>query len=343
MDDELLDREMPENKDISRAARPPIRVLFVCTGNSARSIMAEALLRRKGGADFQVASAGTKPRGVNPLTLRVLDEAGVDASGARSKSVTEFLHQPWDYVITVCDRARQTCPVFPGSHESLHWGYDDPDEAEGSAAERLDAFRRVMTLINERIGVFVPIALRDRRRAGGSRRRAGMKDGSAGPSQVELHLLRHADAGDPDAWQGSDDERPLSDTGRRQSERLAHFLADAGFRPDIIVSSPKLRALETARIVGERLQVKVMLDARLGDDASLSAVEGVLTSAGDVRRPVLVGHDPDFSALVSVLCGASGVPLRKAALARIDAERPLAAGGGLLRWLVPPDLLGNER
>jgi arsenate reductase len=143
---------------------PPIRVLFVCTGNSARSIMAEAILRRKGGADFEVASAGTEPRGVNPLTLRVLEEADVDASGARSKSVTEFLDQPWDYVITVCDRARQTCPVFPGSHQSLHWGYEDPDEAVGSEAERLEEFRRVMTLINERIGLFVPIALRERGR-----------------------------------------------------------------------------------------------------------------------------------------------------------------------------------
>jgi phosphohistidine phosphatase len=164
-----------------------------------------------------------------------------------------------------------------------------------------------------------------------------------GARQVELYLLRHADAGDPDSWQGNDDERPLSDKGRRQSERLGRFLVDGGFRPDVIVSSPKLRALDTARIVGDRLKVKVMLDERLGDDASLSAVEGVLASAGDVRRPVLVGHDPDFSALLALLCGSSRVPLRKAALARIDADRPLAAGGGVLRWLVPPDLLGKER
>ncbi len=141
-------------------SRPPIRVLFVCTGNSARSIMAEALLRRKGGADFEVASAGTEPRGVNPLTVRVLEEAGIDASGARSTSVTEYLGQRWDYVVTVCDQARESCPVFPGSHESLHWGYDDPDEAEGSEAERLAEFRRVMILINERIGLFAPIARR---------------------------------------------------------------------------------------------------------------------------------------------------------------------------------------
>jgi phosphohistidine phosphatase len=163
------------------------------------------------------------------------------------------------------------------------------------------------------------------------------------PKQVELHMLRHADAGDPDRWQGSDDERPLSDKGRRQSERLAGFLADVGFRPDVIVSSPKLRALDTARIVGKRLKTDVIIDERLGEDASLSAVEGVLAARGDVRRPLLVGHDPDFSALVALLCGSSRVPLRKAALARIDADRPLAAGGGVLRWLVPPDLLGKER
>lgn len=143
------------------AAKDPIRVLFVCTGNSARSIMAEALLRRRGGSDFEVASAGTEPRGVNPLTVRVLQEAGLDVSDARSKSVTEFLDQPWDYVVTVCDRARQSCPVFPGSHEGLHWGYEDPDEVRGTEEERLEAFRKVMTLINERIGLFVPIARRE--------------------------------------------------------------------------------------------------------------------------------------------------------------------------------------
>ena len=89
-------------------------MLFVCTGNSARSVMAEALLRHSGGAAFEVHSAGTEPKGVNPLTLRVLAEAGLDASWARSKSVTEFAGQSFDYVITVCDQARQACPVFPG-------------------------------------------------------------------------------------------------------------------------------------------------------------------------------------------------------------------------------------
>ena len=138
----------------------PIRVLFVCTGNSARSIMAEALLRRHGGGRFEVHSAGTEPRGVNPLTLRVLAEAGIDASGARSKSVNEFLGQHFDYVITVCDQARQVCPVFPGAHESLHWGYEDPAEATGTEDERLRVFRRVLVAMGERVQQFAAIARR---------------------------------------------------------------------------------------------------------------------------------------------------------------------------------------
>jgi arsenate reductase (thioredoxin) len=141
----------------------PIRVLFVCTGNSARSLMAEALVRHKGGDAFEVHSAGTEPRGVNPLTLKVLGEAGIDASSARSKSVTEYLGQQFDYVVTVCDEARQVCPVFPGVHESLHWGYEDPAEATGSEEERLAVFRRVFVQLGERINQFVPLALREQR------------------------------------------------------------------------------------------------------------------------------------------------------------------------------------
>lgn len=138
----------------------PLRVLFVCTGNSARSVMAEALLRRHGGDRFEVHSAGTEPKGVNPLTLRVLDEAGIDASWARSKSVQEYLGQSFDYVITVCDEARQVCPVFPGQHESMHWGYEDPAAAEGTEEERLRVFRRVFTQLGERVAQFATVATR---------------------------------------------------------------------------------------------------------------------------------------------------------------------------------------
>ena len=138
----------------------PIRVLFVCTGNSARSIMAEALLRRHGSDRFEVHSAGTDPRSVNPLTLRVLADAGIDVSWARSKSVNEFLGQRFDYVITVCDQARQVCPVFPGVHESLHWGYEDPAEATGTEEERLRVFNRVFIAMGERVQQFAAIAKR---------------------------------------------------------------------------------------------------------------------------------------------------------------------------------------
>jgi arsenate reductase len=141
----------------------PVRILFVCTGNSARSVMAEAMLLHRGEGAFEVHSAGTEPKGINPLTLRVLAEAGIDASWARSKSVNEYLDQKFDYVVTVCDQARQVCPVFPGVHESLHWGYEDPAEAVGSEDERLAVFRRVLIQLGERIGQFVPLALRARR------------------------------------------------------------------------------------------------------------------------------------------------------------------------------------
>lgn len=140
----------------------PIRVLFVCTGNSARSQIAEALLRDFGGADFEAFSAGTEPKGVNPYTTRVLAEIDIDWSAARSKSVTEFLGQPFDYVITVCDRARQTCPVFPGDHNSLHWGLDDPAEVEGTDERKLEAFRRTRTEVATRLRPFVELARRAR-------------------------------------------------------------------------------------------------------------------------------------------------------------------------------------
>jgi arsenate reductase len=128
-------------------------------------VMAEALLRHNGGPDFEVHSAGTDPRGINPLTLATLAAAGIDASWARSKSVTEYLGQRFDYVVTVCDQARQVCPVFPGVHQSLHWGYEDPAEATGTEVERLAVFRRVLIQIGERINQFVPLALREAREA----------------------------------------------------------------------------------------------------------------------------------------------------------------------------------
>jgi arsenate reductase len=148
----------------------PIRVLFVCTGNSARSQIAEAVLARLGGADFEVHSAGTEPKGVNPYSIRVLADAGIDWSKARSKSINEFVAQSFDYVITVCDRARQSCPVFPGGGNTLHWGLEDPAEVQGTDAERLATFRQTYLELNQRIRPFVEVALR----AAGRERRASM-------------------------------------------------------------------------------------------------------------------------------------------------------------------------
>lgn len=158
-----------------------------------------------------------------------------------------------------------------------------------------------------------------------------------------LHLLRHAHAGDWSAWDGPDAARPLTDKGRAQSERLGRFLAGMGFEPDAIVTSPKVRAAQTADIVAAAVGVAVSVDDRLGGPLDLAALEALLDAAGAPERPVLVGHDPDLSELVAVLCGAAGVPMRKGAFARIEVDRPLQAGAGTLRWLVPPDLLKPER
>jgi phosphohistidine phosphatase SixA len=158
-----------------------------------------------------------------------------------------------------------------------------------------------------------------------------------------LHLLRHAHAGDPEAWDGPDASRPLSDKGRAQSERLGRLLADRHFRPDLLLTSPKLRALQTAQIVADRLGVPVVVEDRLGGPLDEARLEAILADHGDPSTPLLVGHDPDFTELVEALSGATNVPMRKGALARIDVERPVRSGGGILRWLVPPDLLKPER
>jgi phosphohistidine phosphatase len=157
-----------------------------------------------------------------------------------------------------------------------------------------------------------------------------------------LHLLRHAHAGDADAWAGSDASRPLTDKGRRQAERLARFLADQGFSADLIVTSPKDRAQQTAEIVGEILAAPVAIDERLADFLDLATLEAILGEHDHAGSIVFVGHDPDFSDLISTLCGAVGVPMRKGAFARIEVDRPLRPGRGTLRWLIPPDLLTRD-
>lgn len=160
---------------------------------------------------------------------------------------------------------------------------------------------------------------------------------------IELHLLRHAHAGSPLKWRGSDDDRPLSSKGRGQAERLGVLLAAVGFSTDAIVTSPKVRARETAELVARRLGMRPKLDDRLGDPLSLAALERVLSQAGDPGSIVLVGHDPDFSELLGLLTGASLTTMRKGAIARIDIPRPIEPGVGTLRWLLPPELVPDPK
>jgi protein-tyrosine-phosphatase len=142
-------------------ARPdPISVLFVCNGNSARSQIAEALLSRIGGPDFDALSAGTRPREVHPLAVRVLAEVGIDWQAARAKSVADLLDRRFDYVITLSNSAREECPSLAGPHSSLHWHLEDPSMVEGSEERRMEAFRATRTELTTRLRPFIEIARR---------------------------------------------------------------------------------------------------------------------------------------------------------------------------------------
>jgi len=131
------------------------RVLFVCTGNRARSQMAEGLLRHLAGDRFEVHSAGTQPKGLAEQTVEVMREIGVDVSGQRSKLVDEYAGQTFDYVITVCESARQVCPVFPGGGQRIHWDVEDPLHAELRGESSLDAFRAGRDELRRRIQEFL--------------------------------------------------------------------------------------------------------------------------------------------------------------------------------------------
>jgi arsenate reductase len=137
-------------------AKAPFKVLILCTGNSARSIIGEYLLRAKGKGRFEVFSAGARPSGqINPLAVRVLRERyGLDANGARSKSWDEFKAVKFDFVITVCDHARETCPVWPGQPMLAHWGSPDPAAAEGTEEQKYRVFVDVASQIARRIDLF---------------------------------------------------------------------------------------------------------------------------------------------------------------------------------------------
>lgn len=163
-------------------------------------------------------------------------------------------------------------------------------------------------------------------------------DDDAETAELELYLLRHAHAGNPAEWTSDDALRPLSPKGRRQARSMGKFLAERGFGPDAIVSSPKVRARQTANIVADAIGIAVVVDERLAGPIDLDTLAAMIVSAGG-DQIVLVGHDPDFSELCATLCGAASIPLRKGALARVDIALPLEPGVGTLRWLVPPELV----
>jgi phosphohistidine phosphatase len=155
-----------------------------------------------------------------------------------------------------------------------------------------------------------------------------------------LHILRHADAGDSGAWTGDDAERPLSKQGRKQARRLGRHLADLGQKVDAIRTSPRVRAADTARLVGKALGVRPSVDERLGGGFDFDDLRSLAGSMGaEVTDLMLVGHDPDLSDLVSQLVGAH-VGLVKGSLATIELEgRDPAPGRGTLRWLLPPEAI----
>ncbi|HNC44221.1 MAG TPA: arsenate reductase ArsC [Acidobacteriota bacterium] len=133
----------------------PLRTLILCTGNSARSQMAEGLLRHDGGAAFEVHSAGTKPSLVRPEAIAVLREIGIDITSHWSKSVNDFAGQEFDYVITVCDNAKENCPYFPAKTRRIHFSFDDPAGVTGTDDERLAEFRRVRDEIRTWLAGFI--------------------------------------------------------------------------------------------------------------------------------------------------------------------------------------------
>ncbi|MFQ5674344.1 MAG: arsenate reductase ArsC [bacterium] len=131
------------------------RVLILCTGNSCRSQIAEGLLRELAGDKYDVHSAGTHPTGLNPRAVKAMNELGIDISEQQSKSLDDFVDQEFDYVITVCDQARETCPVFPHAKRSLHWSFEDPAIAKGTEEQIMSVFRKVREQIKEQLIQFI--------------------------------------------------------------------------------------------------------------------------------------------------------------------------------------------
>jgi arsenate reductase len=130
------------------------KILVICTGNSARSQMAEGFLKHYK-KDWEIYSVGTQPVGLNPIAVEVMSEKGIDISGYKSKHIDLFLNKKFDYVITVCDNAKESCPIFPGNAEYVHWSLKDPAATEGTKEEKLDVFRKTRDEIHNKVLEFI--------------------------------------------------------------------------------------------------------------------------------------------------------------------------------------------
>jgi arsenate reductase len=159
--DRALIQPSSTSATIGPMTTPARRVLFVCTHNSARSQMAEGMLRTWGGDHFEAFSAGTEQTRVRPEAIAVMDEIGIDISGHTSKTLEPFLGQPFDWLITVCDQAKEACPTLPGVENQVHWSIDDPSAVEGSEEERHEAFRRARDVLRDRMHMFILAAGRE--------------------------------------------------------------------------------------------------------------------------------------------------------------------------------------
>jgi phosphohistidine phosphatase len=158
--------------------------------------------------------------------------------------------------------------------------------------------------------------------------------------QCEIYLLRHADAVDSGTWTGVDADRPLSSRGQADARRVAGFVRGIALAADVVLSSPKRRARETAAVVADALRVRVAIDERLGGGFGLADL-GAIVSRREMRRVVLVGHEPDLSTLLSALIGGGRVAMRPGSLARVDIDDSAPPGAGTLRWLVTPEMLSG--
>jgi ArsR family transcriptional regulator, arsenate/arsenite/antimonite-responsive transcriptional repressor / arsenate reductase (thioredoxin) len=151
----LLENDLSTFKVIQQKREKPISVLFLCTHNSARSQMAEGIIRNMSNGTIKVFSAGTEPSVVHPLAVRAMESMGIDIKEHTSKDIDQFHQKEFDYVITVCDKAREVCPIFPGKPDQIHWSFPDPAEVKGNETVRFEAFQKTALQLKTRIAYFL--------------------------------------------------------------------------------------------------------------------------------------------------------------------------------------------